>query len=85
MNWGQKLRKITENAIQAKLAKEELTKHMNSDLGKALEKAANDGLTCRSWNSSSAHQAYHSDISCMISYYVSVVCFFEPCLDPTLG
>ena len=42
---------------------------MNSGLGKSLEKAANNGLTCRSWNSSSAHQVYHSDVSCMISNY----------------
>ena len=62
MNFGEKLRKIKENAIQEKLAKKEqiinkeLEKHMNSGLGKSLEKVANDGLTRFSWNSSSGHQ-----------------------------
>ena len=69
MDWGKKLRKITESAKQAKLAKEELIKHVNSDLGKALKKEANNGLTRFNWNNSSAHRVCHSDISSMISNY----------------
>ncbi len=82
MDWGKKLRKQANDAKQAqedarqrepeellKYAKDELTEHMNYDLGEVLEIASNNGLTHFSWNDVDNNPPVCSDICHMVINY----------------
>jgi len=82
MNWGQKLRKITENekeiritALKAgenfKKAKEELSEYMESDLGEILENKAKQSIyfSCSNNDSCKILKKIFSELKAMVSKY----------------